>query len=54
MNKISSEKRKHLVLVALVTVVAIAGVGYGLIKPGTTAATSSLKRKRMPRNDSSK
>jgi Tfp pilus assembly protein PilO len=33
MNKLSSEKRKHLVLVALVTFAAIAGVGYGLIKP---------------------
>jgi Tfp pilus assembly protein PilO len=33
MNKLSSEKQKQLALVALVTVVAIAGVGYGLIKP---------------------
>ena len=33
MNKLSSEKQKQLVLVALVTVAAIAGVGYGLIKP---------------------
>ena len=33
MNKLSAEKRKQLVLVALVTMVATAGLGYGLVKP---------------------
>jgi len=33
MNKLSVEKRKQLVLVILVSVAAVAVVGYGLIKP---------------------
>jgi len=33
MNKLSAEKRKQLVLVVLLTVGAIVGVGYALIKP---------------------
>ena len=33
MNKLSAEKRKQLVLVALVATAAVAGIAYGLIKP---------------------
>jgi len=33
MIKISSEKRKQLVVVALVAIASLAGAGYGLIKP---------------------
>lgn len=33
MNKLSTEKRKQLVLVALVATAAVAGIAYGLIKP---------------------
>ncbi len=52
MNKLSSEKRKKLVLVALVTAAAVAGVGYGLIKPeyrrrATLAAAKAVAERKL-------